>query len=315
MQSHRLAARVGPNRKDKLRSKSTLAKEDVPPEAAPAGESGDAGKPMRTRQWDFSKDGKMIKHLKYLLLVAAFLFSTSTRADQITIAAAADLKFAMDEIVKAFNQEHTGDQVQVVYGSSGKFHTQIQEGAPYDLFFSADINFPRKLAESGLASSEVKPYATGRIVLWSATMDASKMTLASLTDPKIARVAIANPKHAPYGKRAEEALRASGLWEKVEPKLVFGENIAHTAQFVMTGNAQAGIIALSLALNPELAGKGGYALIPDDLHEPLEQGFIITKRAAESALARRFADHMSSPAARNVMTKHGFIIPDEKLER
>lgn len=146
-------------------------------------------------------------------------------------------------------------------------------------------------------------------------MDASKMTLASLTDPKIARIAIANPKHAPYGKRAEESLRAAGLWEKVEPKLVYGENIAHTAQFVQTGNAQVGIIALALAVNPELAKRGGYWLIPDNLHEPLEQGFIITKRAEGSALAKRFADYMGSKPARAVMTKYGFVLPGEAVSK
>ena len=179
-------------------------------------------------------------------------------AEKITIAAAADLKFAMDDLITTFNKANTADKVEVTYGSSGKFNTQIQQGAPYDMFFSADIAFPRELAKAGFAASEVKPYAFGRIVLWSASMDASKMTLASLTDPKVARIAIANPKHAPYGKRAEEALRASGLWATVEPKLVYGENIAHTAQFVQTGNAQVGIIALSLAVNPVLASKGGF---------------------------------------------------------
>ncbi len=142
-------------------------------------------------------------------------------------------------------------------------------------------------------------------------MDARTMTLTSLTDPRITRIAIANPRHAPYGKRAEEALRESGLWERVEPKLVFGENIAHTAQFVQTGNAEVGIIALSLALNPELSKRGGYWLIPDTLHEPLEQGFIITKRAAGNALARRFADYIESPPARAVMTRYGFVLPGE----
>ena len=142
-------------------------------------------------------------------------------------------------------------------------------------------------------------------------MDASKLTLASLADPKITRVAIANPKHAPYGKRAAEALQAAGVWDKVEPKLVYGENIAHTAQFVQTGNAQVGIIALALALSPELASKGGYWLIPDNLHAPLEQGFIVTKRAEGNALAKRFADYMGSKPARAVMTKYGFVLPGE----
>lgn len=252
-----------------------------------------------------------MKRLRSLLLVCSLLFAATAHAEKVTVAAAADLKFAMDEIVTAFKKAHPSDEVEVIYGSSGKFHTQIQNGAPYDLYFSADIAFPRELVKAGFAGSEVKPYAFGRIVLWSATMDASKMTLASLTDPKIARIAIANPKHAPYGKRAEEALRASGLWEKVEPKLVYGENIAHTAQFVQTGNAQVGIIALALAVNPELAKHGGYWLIPDTLHEPLEQGFVITKRAAGNKLAKQFADYMGSQAARAVMTKYGFVLPGE----
>jgi molybdate transport system substrate-binding protein len=253
--------------------------------------------------------------IKPLLLGCSLLLALPAHAEKITIAAAADLKFAMDEIVAGFRKANPGDAVDVIYGSSGKFHTQIQQGAPYDLYFSADIAFPRELARKGLAASEVRPYALGRIVLWSASLDATKMTLASLLDPAITRVAIANPKHAPYGKRAEEALRAAGLWEKVEPKLVYGENIAHTAQFVQTGNAQAGIIALSLALNPELASKGGYWLIPDDLHEPLEQGYIITQRGADKALAERFAAYMASEPARAVMRAYGFVLAGESAAK
>jgi len=251
---------------------------------------------------------------KTLLLAGTLLFSLSAQAEKLTIAAAADLKFAMAEIVTAFKQEHSADEIEVIYGSSGKFNTQIQQGAPYDLYFSADIAFPRQLVEKGHAASAVKPYAFGRIVLWSPSLDATQLTLESLTDPAITRIAIANPKHAPYGKRAEEALRAAGLWDKVEPKLVYGENIAQTAQFVQTGNAQIGIIALSLALNPELADKGGYWLIPDSLHEPLEQGFIITERAANSALAKSFADYMSGPESRRIMTHYGFVLPGESVE-
>lgn len=250
-----------------------------------------------------------MKIFRTLLLACSLLLAATAQAEKITIAAAADLKFALDEIVARFNKAHPADEVQLVYGSSGKFHTQLQQGAPYDLFFSADIAYARELAKAGLAASEVRPYAVGRIVLWSASQDASKMTLASLADPKISRIAIANPRHAPYGKRAEEALRAAGLWAQVEPKLVYGENIAHTAQFVQTGNAQVGIIALALALSPELASKGGYWLIPDQLHAPLEQGYIITRRAEGKALARRFADHMDSPPARAVMARYGFALP------
>jgi molybdate transport system substrate-binding protein len=252
-----------------------------------------------------------MKLLKLICIACLLLISSTAHAEKITIAAAADLKFAMDEIVTSFKKSHSGAELDVIYGSSGKFHTQIQQGAPYDLFFSADINYPRELAKKGLAASEVTPYAFGRIVLWSNSMDATKMTLASLTDPKITRIAIANPKHAPYGKRAEEALKASGLWDTLQTKFVYGENISHTAQFVQTGNAQAGIIALSLALNPELAKKGGYYLIPDKLHNPLEQGYIITKRAATKQLAGQFAEYMGSKQARSIMTKYGFVLPGE----
>jgi molybdate transport system substrate-binding protein len=246
-----------------------------------------------------------------LLLGISLQVEAGPKAQRITIAAASDLKFAMDEIVANFKRDHPDDKVEVIYGSSGKFHTQIQQGAPFDLYFSADIEFPRALAKAGFAASEVVPHAFGRIVLWSATLDASQMTLAKLTDPTIKRIAIANPKFAPYGKRAVEALTKSDVWDMVEPKLVYGENIAHTAQFVQTGNAQVGIIALALALNPELASSGGYWLIPDNLHEPLEQGFIVTKRAENNALAKKFAAYVDSKAARIVMTRYGFVLPEE----
>lgn len=253
-----------------------------------------------------------MKLIKLLFVVCSLLVSTVAHAEKITVAAAADLKFAMDEIVTSFNKSHIGHQVEVIYGSSGKFFTQVQQGAPYDLYFSADINYTRELAKKGLTASDVIPYAVGRVVLWSNSMDATKMTLASLTDPKIAKIAIANPKHAPYGKRAEEALKASGMWDKVQSKLVFGENIAHTAQFVQTGNAQVGIIALSLALNPELSKKGGYYLIPDKLHQTLEQGYVITKRGADKPLAKQFSLYMTSKETRRIMTKYGFVLPGEQ---
>jgi molybdate transport system substrate-binding protein len=250
------------------------------------------------------------------LLAASLAFAAPLRAEEkITLAAAADLKFAMEEIVAEFKKQHPQDTVETIYGSSGKFHTQIQQGAPYDLYFSADIGYPRTLATEGLAASAVKPYAFGRIVLWSASRDASKMSLADLTDPSVRKIAIANPKHAPYGKRAEEALRSAGLWEKLEPKLVYGENIAQTAQYVQTGNADVGIIALALALNQELAAKGGYRLIDDKLHQPLEQGYIITKRAANNALAKQFADFMESKATRAIMVRYGFVLPGEGLSK
>lgn len=251
-------------------------------------------------------------------LFAALIFVLSFplfAADRIVVAAAADLKFALDEIVTGFRQMHPADSIETVYGSSGKFHMQIQQGAPFDLFFSADIKYPQQLAKEGLAASDVRPYALGRIVLWSRSRNVSTMSLADLADPSIRKIAIANPRHAPYGQRAEEALRALGLWDKVESRLVMGENVAQAAQFVQTGNAEVGIIALALALNKELAEKGGYALIDDKLHQPLEQGFIVTRRAAANPLAKRFADYMGSPKARQVMVKYGFALPGEASGR
>ena len=249
---------------------------------------------------------------RLLLFVCLSVAGQAAHAgEKITIAAAADLKFALDEIVVLFNKAHPADRVETIYGSSGKFQTQIRQGAPFDLYFSADIAYPRALRAEGFAASEVQPYAVGRIVLWSPSRDAGRMMLADLADPAIRKIAIANPKHAPYGKRAEEALKAAGGWGKVEAKLVYGENVAQAAQFVQTGNAQAGIIALSLALSPELAKQGSYALIPDKLHQPLEQGFIVTRRAAGNPLAQVFARFMSGSEARAVMTRYGFVLPGE----
>lgn len=250
------------------------------------------------------KSARLIAML-FLLVVA----HAAQAGGQITIAAAADLKFAMDEIVGLFGKAHPADSVATVYGSSGKFHTQIRQGAPYDLYFSADIAYPRALETDGFAASEVQAYALGRIVLWRASRAGKTLSLADLTDQSIQRIAIANPRHAPYGKRAEEALRAAAVWDKVEAKLVYGENVAQTAQFVQTGNAQIGIIALSLALSPELSSQGSYTLIPDSLHQPLEQGFVITKRAADNPLAQDFSRFMHSPEARAIMMRHGFVLP------
>ncbi|MDP2760352.1 MAG: molybdate ABC transporter substrate-binding protein [Sideroxyarcus sp.] len=265
---------------------------------------------------------RIVNRFAARLLICVCLFAagqTAHAGEKIIIAAAADLKFALDEIVALFGKAHPADQVETIYGSSGKFQTQIRQGAPFDLYFSADIAYPRALKAEGFAASEVQPYALGRIVLWSTSRDAGRMTLADLADPTIRKIAIANPKHAPYGKRAEEALKVSGVWGKVEGKLVYGENVAQAAQFVQTGNAQAGIIALSLALSPELAKQAcpepgrrcGYALISDKLHQPLEQGFIVTKRAAGNPLAQAFASFMAGQEARAVMTRYGFVLPGE----
>lgn len=257
---------------------------------------------------------------KLVPVIAAFtlLASFSAHAETIQVAAAADLKFAMTDVVKSFEKKHPGDKINVSYGSSGKFFTQIAQGAPYALYFSADIKYPKMLQKYGLTASQPKLYAIGRIVLWSPTLDAGHMTLDNLTDKNITRIAIANPKHAPYGLRAEEALKSAGIWDKIQHKLVFGENIAQTTQFVQSGNAQIGIIALSLAKAPELGAKttgpGSYYLIPADRHEPLEQAYVITKKGADSKLAHEFAAYMSSPQVIEIMRRFGFILPQKNAQ-
>jgi molybdate transport system substrate-binding protein len=240
------------------------------------------------------------------------LVPTSALAGSLTIAAAADLKYAMAEVVKNFRAERPGDRVEVIYGSSGKFSTQIANGAPFDMFFSADIQFPRELEKKGLTAGAARPYAVGRIVLWSLKPDLAKTPLKDMPQAAVRKFAIANPQHAPYGLRAQEAMQHQGVWEAMKPKLVMGENIAHTAQFVDSGAADAGIVALALVLSPTMQGKGAWTLIPDDWHEPLEQGYAITRRAAANPLARDFARYMESEPARAVMRRYGFVLPAEE---
>ncbi len=245
-------------------------------------------------------------------LIAMLLFRAAPHPERkITIVAASDLQFAMDEIVASFRKGHPGDQIDLIYGSSGKFHTQIQQGAPYDIFFSADVAFARSLKAADHATTEPRLYAVGRIVLWSATRDATRLDIASLSDPSIRRIAIANPRHAPYGKRAEEALRAAGIWERVQDKLIFAENVAQAAQYAQSGAADIGIIALALAVNEELARKGGYWLVPQERHAPLEQAYVVTRHGAGNPLAAAFAAHMETPGVRAVMTRYGFARPGE----
>lgn len=234
----------------------------------------------------------------------------SAHADTLTIAAASDLKFAMDNLAEEFKKSHPKDTLNLVYGSSGKFTTQITQGAPFDMFFSADAELVQDLAAKGLAGSPVTPYGIGRLVVWGKIGDASKFSLANLTDPAITRIAIADPVHAPYGKRAEQALRAAGIWEQVKPKLVYGQNIAETAQFVQTGNAQIGLIALALVLNMP-ASENTYWLLPASLHAPLQQAFIITARAKDKPLAQQFAQFISTAPAAEILQRYGFASGNE----
>jgi len=247
------------------------------------------------------------------LLTVTFLLtgpSVASAEQSLRIAAASDLRFALDDIVQAYREANPEASVDVIYGSSGKMTTQIANGASYDVFFSADIRYPQKLAREGLTATEPTVYANGRIVLWSDTLDAGSLTLADLASEQVSRIAIAQPAHAPYGMRAREALKSAGVWEAIQHKLVFGENIAHAAQMTRSGAADAGIIALSLARFPELA-EHNHHLIDHRLHQPLTQGFVVTKRARDKASAQAFVSFMATTQALNIMTRYGFVLPNE----
>lgn len=243
-----------------------------------------------------------------LLLCCMSVWSLSAVSETITMAAASDLRFALDDIVAQYQTHHGNASIRVIYGSSGKMTTQIRHGAPYDLFFSADIRFPETLYHDGFAVTTPSVYALGRIVLWSARHDVTDLSLEDLTSPMFRRIAIAQPEHAPYGMRAKEALLASGVWPKIEHKLVYGENIAQTAQMAESGAADVAIIALSLALFPRLAERG-YVLIDESLHQPLTQGYVITRHGADNPLAEQFAQFMKTDTAHRIMQHYGFIMP------
>jgi molybdate transport system substrate-binding protein len=229
-----------------------------------------------------------------------------------TVAAAADLNFAIGEIAAAFEAE-TGRSVKLALGSTGNFARQIREGAPFEVFLAADESFVLDLARDGFARDEGTPYAEGRIVLMvphgsrlrpDPTLDDLE---AGLADGRVRRFAIANPDHAPYGARAEEALRHRGLWEAVQPALVLGENVGQAAQFATSGNAQGGLIAYSLALSPEVSKLGSYALIPAEWHAPLRQRMVLLRNAGP--VAEAFYAFMQSPTAREIMERYGFVLP------
>lgn len=228
------------------------------------------------------------------------------------IAAASDLQFALDEIAAQFRAD-TGQEVQITYGSTGNFSRQIREGAPYQMFLAADQAFVLDLAKDGFTRDEGTLYAEGRIVLMvpkgtALVADGSLEGLrTALAEGKISRFAIANPEHAPYGKRAEEALRHAGLWEAIAPHLVLGENVSQAAQFALSGNAEGGIVAYSLALSPTLAAEGQSALIPAGWHSPLLQRMVLLKDAGP--VAEAFYSYMASPAARDIMQRYGFTLP------
>lgn len=251
------------------------------------------------------------------ILVFLLVTSMFAQAEQITVAAASDLSFVLREIAVRFQRE-TGDTVKLSFGSSGNFYSQIQNGAPHDVFFSADVEYPRKLEEAGLIEpGTLYEYAAGKLVLW--TPNDSKIDvqqgLKCVLDPRVQKIAIANPAHAPYGRAAEAALKKAGLYDKVSSKLVLGENISQTAHFVETGNAEVGLIALSLAVAPEMKGSGRYYLVPAELYPPIIQAAVILKSSARKQTARRFLEFMKSPSISSLMKEYGFESPESGSRR
>lgn len=224
----------------------------------------------------------------------------------VTVAAAADLKYVLDSMVTIFNRQHPAAPVSVVYGSSGKFYEQLSHGAPFDIFFSADSDYPRRLQQAGLTAGAPQPYALGQLVLWSKKLDPNLKGMNTLRDPQVQHIAVANPAHAPYGQKAEEVLRHYQLYDQVKAKLVLGENIAQAAQYAATGAADVGLLAYSLALSPELRHQGKFYLIPAAAHTPLQQSYVLLKRARGNAGAAAFAAFMATPVARQALHKYGF---------
>ncbi len=241
-------------------------------------------------------------------IVAIAFVSQLCAAQEITVAAAADLQSAMQELTAQFQKE-TGKKINVTYGSSGNFFQQIQNGAPFDMFFSANLDYSKKLETAGLTEAgSYYEYAKGKIVVW--VLNESKLNLtsglASILNPSVKKIAIANPLHAPYGQAAVAAMQKEGVYDKAKDKFVLGENIAQTSSFVVSGAADVGIVALSLALSPTMKDKGRFAEIPARDYPPIRQACVILNAAKDKTTARQFLAFIKTPAAANVLKTYGF---------
>lgn len=249
--------------------------------------------------------------IRLWLCVVGVVHPAVSTAQSLTIAAASDLQGALPEIVRRFETD-TGVGARITFGSSGNFFAQIQNGAPFDVYLSADIDYPRRLEREGLATpGSVYPYATGQIVLWASTANQALLQqgLHGLTSAAVKKIAIANPDHAPYGRAAVAALKAAGIYGQVQRKLVLGENISQAAQFVQSGNAEVGIIARSITLIPTVMAVGASADIPATTYPPIEQAAAIIKASRHQDLARRFLDFLKTPGIVEVMRRFGFAPP------
>jgi len=249
-------------------------------------------------------------------LMALLLLFTGgcAAAQEITVAAAADMSAALPQLAAAYTKQ-TGLTVKLVFGSSGNLASQIRNGAPYDVFLSADEDYPRQLIADGLAvQNTLYRYAVGRLVLWVPTdssLDLSKQGMAALLDPSVKKIAIANPAHAPYGRAAEAALRHFEIYDRVSSRLVLGENVSQAAQFVESGNAQAGLIALSHALAPSLKDKGRYWTVPLDAYPTLNQAAVVPSKSKQQDAARKFLEFLRGPEATALLASYGFTLPAE----
>jgi molybdate transport system substrate-binding protein len=255
----------------------------------------------------------MLRLTKIAILLVLTLAAQLGSAQEVTIAAAADLQFAMFDLGARFQKE-SGTAVKLLYGSSGNFAQQIQNGAPFDMFFSANLDYPKQLEVSGLTEpGTFYGYAKGKLVIWVANESKLDLTLGlkALLDPAVNKIAIANPEHAPYGKAAVAALQQEKIYDRVKSKLVLGENISQTASFVTSGAADVGIVALSLALSPNMRDRGRYFEVPSADYPAIEQACVILRSSKNKAAARRFLDFIKTPAARQVLQDYGFEVPEK----
>jgi len=258
-------------------------------------------------------NGAIFTAVVLFLCAAVSPAAAAPLGEELTVAAASDLNFAFKDLVTEY-EKATGQHVKLSLGSSGNFYSQIQNGAPFDLYFSADIGYPMKLEEAGLTvPGTLYRYAVGRIVVWAPTsslLPVEKLGVEVLLDPSIRRIAIANPKHAPYGRAAVAAMQHFKVHDRVKDKLVLGENISQAAQFVESGASDVGVIALSLALVPSMKAMGKYSVIPTDAHPPLEQGAVILKASKNQETAKIFLGFVKGPKGQEIMRRYGFTVPD-----
>jgi molybdate transport system substrate-binding protein len=258
----------------------------------------------------------MVKRLALLMALLAMVgLARAAQPDTPAVAAASDLKFAVEEIAAQFRAT-SKLELKLVFGSSGNFYRQIEQGAPFQLFMSADEAFVHKLAAAGRTEDRGELYAIGRIVLFARKgsplqIDARLAGLKkALAAGDIRRFAIANPEHAPYGRAAEQALKKAGLWDELRPRLVLGENVSQAAQFATGGSAEGGIFAYSLALSPQIARTGSHVLVPEEMHEPLRQRMALVKGAGGTA--RAFYRYLQAPPAREIFKRYGFVLPGDR---